>query len=40
MAYNAPGKHFRKGLSHRQFYQMFDEEPEPVNDNGTLYGIN
>ena len=26
MAYNAPGKHFRKGLSHRQFYQMFDEE--------------
>ena len=26
MAYNAPGKHFRKGLSQRQFYQMFDEE--------------
>ncbi len=26
MAYNAPGKHFRKGLSHRQFYQTFDEE--------------
>ena len=26
MAYNAPGKHFRKGLSHRQFYEMFDEE--------------
>ena len=26
MAYNAPGKHFRKGLSNRQFYQMFDEE--------------
>ena len=25
MAYNAPEKHFRKGLSSRQFYQMFDE---------------
>ena len=26
MVYSAPGKRFRKGLSHRQFYQMFDEE--------------
>ena len=26
MAYKAPGKHFRKGLSTREFYQMFDEE--------------
>ena len=26
MAYNAPGKHFRKGLSTREFYEVFDEE--------------
>ena len=26
MAYNAPGKHFRKGLSTREFYKAFDEE--------------
>ena len=26
MAYKAPGKHFREGLSTREFYAMFDEE--------------
>ena len=26
MAYKAPGKHFRKGLSTREFYKMFNEE--------------
>ncbi len=25
MAYNAPGKHFRKGISTREFYRLFDE---------------